>query len=106
MSERLSFDVLRDGVVDAPAFQRACQRYAHGNGSSEAIAMAVLTAIDFGDLYLDALRYRWLRARDLDSIQQGGVFVGLTPENLVLNGADLDGAIDTEMDVLSQKDGA
>ena len=66
MSERLSFDVLRDGVVDAPAFQRACQRYAHGNGSSEAIAMAVLTAIDFGDLYLDALRYRFLRASVVD----------------------------------------
>lgn len=89
MSERLSFDVLRDGVVDAPTFQRACQRYAHGNGSSEAIAMAVLTAIGFADLYIDALRYRFLREKCRSE-----------------DGADLDVAIDAEMDALSRKEGA
>ncbi|HHE1116524.1 TPA: ead/Ea22-like family protein, partial [Pseudomonas aeruginosa] len=32
----------------------------------------------------DAARYRWLRERDLETIRQGGVFAGMTPENIVL----------------------
>jgi hypothetical protein len=43
---------------------------------------------------VDAARYRWLRARDLDSIHLGGVFAGQTPANIVLNGDDLDAEID------------
>lgn len=43
----------------------------------------------------DATRYRWLRERDLSTLQVGGVFAGVTPENVVLNGEDLDIAIDT-----------
>lgn len=42
----------------------------------------------------DAQRYRWLRERDLNAIHAGGVFAGQTPENIVLNGEDLDGAVD------------
>lgn len=42
----------------------------------------------------DAARYRWLRSRDLDTIKAGGVFAGKTPDNVVLNGEDLDAAID------------
>lgn len=45
----------------------------------------------------DAARYRWIRARDLDTIERGGVFAGLVPDNLVLNGEDLDEAIDAAM---------
>lgn len=45
----------------------------------------------------DAERYRWLRERDLETIHQGGVFAGATPENLVLNGNDLDDRIDSAM---------
>jgi hypothetical protein len=45
----------------------------------------------------DAMRYRWLRRRDLDTIDMGGLFVGKTPENIVLNGVDLDFAIDEAM---------
>ena len=45
----------------------------------------------------DAARYRWLRERDLDTIQNGGVFAGMTPRNVVLNGDDLDAAIDSAM---------
>ena len=44
----------------------------------------------------DAKRYAWLRERDLDTIHRGGVFAGLTPKNVVLNGEDLDIAIDLE----------
>ena len=44
----------------------------------------------------DAARYRWLRSRDLDTIHNGGVFAGMTPKNVVLNGDDLDAAIDKQ----------
>jgi len=42
----------------------------------------------------DAERYRWLRRRDLDTIDMGGLFVGLVPDNLVINDIDLDQSID------------
>lgn len=48
-------------------------------------------------LSMDAVRYRWLRSRDLETISQGGVFAGLTPDNLVLNEETLDQAIDAAM---------
>lgn len=44
-----------------------------------------------------AKRYAWLRERDLDAVHKGGVFVGQTPKNIVLNGDDLDAAIDAAM---------
>ncbi|MCH0737902.1 hypothetical protein [Pseudomonas aeruginosa] len=42
----------------------------------------------------DAARYRWLRERDLETISRGGVFAGMTPENIVLNLEELDAEID------------
>lgn len=45
----------------------------------------------------DAARYRWLRERDLETIRQGGVFAGMTPENIVLNQEDLDAEIDAAL---------
>lgn len=48
-------------------------------------------------LHADAARYQFLRSRDIvDTIFMGGVFAGITPENAVLNGDDLDAAIDAE----------
>ena len=47
---------------------------------------------------VDACRYRWLRDRDIDAIDNGGVFAGLTPDNVVINGEDLDAAIDAAME--------
>lgn len=44
-----------------------------------------------------AARYMHLRAKPLDTIHQGGVFAGLVPDNMVLNGEDLDAVIDREM---------
>ncbi|EKT4541507.1 hypothetical protein QEM15_003716 [Pseudomonas putida] len=60
---------------------------------------ADLTARDeqIDALSMDAGRYRWLRSRDLEAISQGGVFAGLTPDNLVLNEETLDQAIDAAM---------
>ena len=46
----------------------------------------------------NAQRYEYLRERDLETIKHGGVFAGLTPDNLVLNGEDLDAAIDACLD--------
>lgn len=45
----------------------------------------------------DAERYQWLRERNLETISCGGVFAGRTPHNVVLNGSDLDTAIDAAM---------
>lgn len=38
----------------------------------------------------NADRYLVLRQDDVDTIQNGGLFAGLTPDNLVINGEDLD----------------
>lgn len=46
---------------------------------------------------IDAARYRFLRNRDLETITQGGVFAGMTPDNYILNGEDLDQAVDVAM---------
>ena len=46
-----------------------------------------------------AIRYAHLRTRSVDSIAiaDGGVFAGRVPQNEVLNGADLDTAIDADL---------
>ncbi|AZC55406.1 hypothetical protein [Pseudomonas chlororaphis] len=44
-----------------------------------------------------AERYLWLRERDLETLHRDGVFAGQTPQNMVLNGKDLDDAIDAAM---------
>ena len=44
-----------------------------------------------------ALRYAYLRQAPLDAIKAGGVFVGKTPDNIVLNGADLDQIVDASI---------
>ncbi|HBO0183909.1 hypothetical protein CAZ16_24605 [Pseudomonas aeruginosa] len=49
-------------------------------------------------LRTDAARYRWLRERDLETIRRGGVFAGMTPENIVLNLEDLDAEIDAAIE--------
>ena len=46
----------------------------------------------------DAARYRYIREKGLDTIERGGVFAGKTPHNVVLNGDDLDAAVDAEME--------
>ena len=48
-------------------------------------------------LRTDAARYNFLRCRELDAITRGGVFAGMTPINIVLNGEDRDREVDAEM---------
>ncbi len=47
---------------------------------------------------LDAERYNWLRNRNTETIKKGGVFAGLTPENVILNGQELDREIDYHLE--------
>lgn len=64
---------------------------------NEAIKLAVHESLEIErarDVYADAMRYRFLRGQDIDQIKKGGVFAGMTPDNIVLNGTDLDDAID------------
>lgn len=62
--------------------------YARGRRMATKLSLAARKHLD---------RYLWLRRRDLNSIQAGGVFAGMTPNNVVLNGKDLDKAIDDAM---------
>lgn len=50
----------------------------------------------------NADRYQWLRERDLNSIHDGGVFAGQTPRNVVMNGEDLDNAIDVALKLTTE----
>lgn len=54
-------------------------------------------ATEIERLTIDAVRYQWLRGRDLNTIQLGGVFAGITPENIIINEEDLDQHIDAEI---------
>ncbi|WEO73805.1 hypothetical protein [Agrobacterium vitis] len=98
MTHSPSFAALRDTVIDNQVFQAACRRHARSNGSSEAIAMAVLSAAGFPNLYIDALRYRWLRVRTLESIEPRGPVAIMSPEIEILSGDLLDQVVDAAMD--------
>lgn len=55
-------------------------------------------------LKADAARYQYLRSRDLETVREGGIFAGVTPENYVINGIDLDIAIDVFLNVEASND--
>jgi hypothetical protein len=56
-------------------------------------------AISAQDSRTYAIRYAYLRSRPVDTIalDRGGVFAGMVPQKLVLNGSDLDAEIDKAM---------
>ncbi|WP_324658311.1 hypothetical protein [Burkholderia thailandensis] len=64
----------------------------HGDTTMDECMASLLDRLEVAELYAD--RYRYLRERPLDAVSVGGVFAGKTPDNVVLNGADLDAAID------------
>lgn len=86
------FDLFVQRLLDRAALER-------NQSALVAQLQADLTERDerIDALSTDASRYRWLRSRDLETISQGGVFAGLTPDNLVLNEETLDQAIDAAM---------
>ena len=93
--------------MDKPGHMLRCLRSTYeaiddaGNDISEWPAKAADEIERLADALMererDARRYRWLRSRDLDTITKGGIFAGITPFNVVLNGTDLDREIDAAM---------
>lgn len=91
---------LRPAVPPRPPEGNGLPRYGlRWNGPQQPLA----TPMDDGywtpwhltnELRKDAERYQWLRSRDLETITQGGVFAGITPQNMVLNEETLDEAVD------------
>lgn len=69
-------------------------------------ASSILAYLQYGapmdDVRRDAERYRKLRSADINAIHKGGVFAGLTPDNVVINGEDLDIAVDLLIDDAAQ----
>lgn len=66
-------------------------------GALKACSGMTAPEAEIAALRTDAERYRWLRSRDLNSINKGEIFRGMTPQNIVLNEGDLDAAIDLAM---------
>jgi hypothetical protein len=78
---------------------KGCQRGVPGKGPAIETANNLLAecygllgklAAENEALRNDAERYRVLRQADVDTIHNGGLFAGLTPDNIVINGHDLD----------------
>lgn len=94
---------LRPAVPPRPPEGNGLPRYGlRWNGPQQPLA----TPMDDGywtpwhlanELRKDAERYQWLRSRDLETIRHGGVFAGITPQNIVLNEETLDDSIDAAM---------
>lgn len=91
---------LRPAVPPRPPEGNGLPRYGlRWNGPQQPLA----TPMDDGywtpwhlanELRKDAERYQWLRSRNLETISHGGVFAGITPQNMVLNEETLDEAVD------------
>lgn len=72
--------------------QQTSGEVTHGNTTMDECMASLLDRLEVAEVYAD--RYRYLRERPLDAVSSGGVFAGKTPDNVVLNGAELDAAID------------
>lgn len=55
------------------------------------------------ELERDAERYQYLRNADVKVITKGGIFAGKTPDNIVMNGDDLDNEIDAAIRSMGEK---
>lgn len=97
--------IARDGIAmlcaseqDAIAEAAKADQAWPNNAPHVAVQLAPMQSVLPADAE-EAARYRWLRSRDVGTIKNGGVFAGLTPDNVVLNGTDLDEAIDAAMEM-------
>src|SRR5207237_7130695 len=83
--------VSRDDVKDAERIAELERQLNLCVAASEAWARSA------GANAQDAERYRWLRSRPLNAISEGGVFIGKTPDDVVMNLEDADAEIDAAM---------
>lgn len=93
-------DALRTLLATDPGQPEPCAEVTHGNTTMDECMASLLDRLEAAEVYAD--RYRYLRERPLDVVNVGGVFAGKTPDNIVLNGADLDAAIDAARAGVSQ----
>ncbi len=100
--------VLPNEVADDERRRELCQRLmdaiegeCDGLAITQEQASSILAYLQYGlklgDAERYAARYEYLRDRPLGAISHGGVFAGMTPDNVVLNGKNLDRAIDSAM---------
>lgn len=79
-------------AADHPGQPEPRAEVTHGDTTMDECMASLLDRLEAAEVYAD--RYRYLRERPLNAVSVGGVFAGKTPDNVVLNGADLDAAID------------
>jgi len=96
-AERDQFKAEAQALQEQKQFLRNLREADGFDSWSAALVEVDKLRVEVEALRKDAERYRWLRSRDLDTISQGGVFAGLTPQNMVLNEETLDEAIDAAM---------
>jgi hypothetical protein len=93
-------EAVRVGLTDRliAAIEGECD----GLSITDEQASNILAYLQYGapmdDVRRDAERYRKLRSADINAVHEGGVFAGLTPDNVVINGEDLDIAVDLLID--------
>ena len=63
----------------------------------EAWVVVRLAAKERDALERDAGRYRFLRTVDIATPEQGGIFLGITPQNAILTDLDADQLVDAAM---------
>jgi len=68
--------------------------YEQSDANDKLLGQVLHLSAENETLAKNANRYLVLRQADVDTIQNGGLFAGLTPENIVINGEDLDQRID------------
>ncbi|RON52890.1 hypothetical protein BK666_01965 [Pseudomonas frederiksbergensis] len=87
--KRLAEDCIRQ-CDDGRKFADALKLMQRWTGPTEILALLAENEA----LRKNADRYQVLRQADVDTIHNGGLFAGLTPDNIVINGSDLDGRVD------------
>jgi hypothetical protein len=79
------------GYISAPDFEAIGLNAEDAAFAASANPKAVLALIAENEaLRRNANRYLVLRQADVDTIHNGGLFAGLTPDNIVINGHHLD----------------
>src|SRR5690606_32712536 len=94
VAEIIGVDMHKDRPGLMALIKGVVATYFHEFECSDHNGVSVVASAEADDVTTDAQRYRWLRARDLDAVDEGGVFIGMTSGaghgGYVLNGIDAD----------------